>query len=175
MTKLDRSFFLWTKDTFCEEYEPNRKGNKYSKLILMNVFVFASKFKTSGKTIPVWDMIYTGHHGYDPYSVEEMRAFMYAFGPMFKQNFTSKPLMMTDHYNLVCHLLGISANPNNGSWSRVQDMLASKSESTSITLNETNFLNTLEQSSSSALATTSAFILFTIFYANLAWHRLIGI
>jgi hypothetical protein len=30
--------------------------------------------------------------------------------------------MMTDHYNLLCYILGIEAKPNNGSWNKVKDM-----------------------------------------------------
>lgn len=52
---------------------------------------------------------------------------MYASGPGLKQNYISKPLMMTDHYNLICHLLNIEAQPNNGSWLRVQGMIADSS------------------------------------------------
>lgn len=52
---------------------------------------------------------------------------MYASGPGLKKDYISKPLMMTDHYNLICHLLNIDAQPNNGSWLRVQDMVADSS------------------------------------------------
>lgn len=48
---------------------------------------------------------------------------MYARGPGLKKNIVSKPLMMIDHYNLICHLLDVQAQPNNGSWIRVQSML----------------------------------------------------
>ena len=80
-----------------------------------------------GKTKPVWDVIYTGHHGYDPYNTKEMRTIMFARGPGLKKGFTSKPLLMTDHYNLLCHLLDIEAQPNNGSWLRVQAMTSDDS------------------------------------------------
>ena len=30
--------------------------------------------------------------------------------------------MMTDHYNLLCYILGIEAKPNNGTWDHVKDM-----------------------------------------------------
>ena len=53
---------------------------------------------------------------------------MYARGPGLKKNFMSKPLMMTDHYNLMCHLMDIEAQPNNGSWIRVQGMLKDETD-----------------------------------------------
>ncbi|RWS22215.1 ectonucleotide pyrophosphatase/phosphodiesterase family member 6-like isoform X4, partial [Leptotrombidium deliense] len=88
---------------------------------------FVRGFSSGGKTKPVWDVLYTGHHGYDPYEVDQMRTIMYAVGPGLKKNYVNEPLMMTDHYNLICHLLGIEAQPNNGSWLRVQNMLAKSS------------------------------------------------
>lgn len=30
--------------------------------------------------------------------------------------------MMTDHYNILCYILGIEAKPNNGTWANVRDM-----------------------------------------------------
>lgn len=30
--------------------------------------------------------------------------------------------MMTDHYNLMCYILGIEARPNNGTWTKVKNM-----------------------------------------------------
>lgn len=86
------------------------------------------QFPKQGKTKPVWDVIYSGHHGYDPFSVKEMRTIMYARGPGLKKNYVSKPLMMTDHYNLMCHLMDIEAQANNGSWIRVQGMLKDETD-----------------------------------------------
>lgn len=91
---------------------------------------FVTQFPKQGKTKPVWDVIYSGHHGYDPYNTKEMRTIMFARGPGLRKGYTSKPLMMTDHYNLVCHLLDIDAQPNNGSWLRVQGFTADNSQPT---------------------------------------------
>ena len=86
------------------------------------------QFSKIGKTKPVADVLYPGHHGYDPLNVKEMRTIMYATGPQLKSSYVSKPLLMTDHYNLICFLLNIEAQPNNGSWLRVQDMIKSSEE-----------------------------------------------
>lgn len=94
-----------------------------------DLFPIVEQFPKQGKTKPVWDVIYSGHHGYDPYNTKEMRTIMFARGPGLKRGYTSKPLMMTDHYNLVCHLLDIDAQPNNGSWLRVQAFTADDSPS----------------------------------------------
>lgn len=87
------------------------------------------QLRGAGKTIPAWDIIYTGHHGYNPYATEEMRAIMFAYGPKLKQSYVGAPIMMTDHYNLLCYLLGLKPNANNGSWKRVADLVAEKSAS----------------------------------------------
>lgn len=39
-----------------------------------------------------------------------------------KKDYISEPLLMTDHYNLLCYLLGIKAQPNNGTWAKVKHM-----------------------------------------------------
>ncbi|RWS11085.1 AP-3 complex subunit sigma-like protein, partial [Dinothrombium tinctorium] len=88
---------------------------------------FVRGFSDSLTTKPVWDVMYPGHHGYDPYKVQQMRTIMFGMGRKLKRNYLSEPLMMTDHYNLICHLLGIEAQPNNGSWLRVQNMITEPS------------------------------------------------
>ncbi|XP_074603685.1 glycerophosphocholine cholinephosphodiesterase ENPP6-like [Brevipalpus obovatus] len=93
-------------------------------LLVADKGYFLEGFSSHGKTRPISDVLYPGHHGYDPYDVKEMRTIFYATGSRLKHGFVSKPLMMTDHYNLICFLLGIEAAPNNGSWNRVQDMVA---------------------------------------------------
>lgn len=73
---------------------------------------------------------------------------MFARGPGLKKGYTSKPLMMTDHYNLVCHLLDIDAQPNNGSWLRVQGFTADNSPT-----------NNRQRRNSAASPTTCAYLL----------------
>ena len=57
-----------------------------------------------------------------------MRTIMYARGPGLRKGFRSEPLMMTDHYNLICHLLDINAQPNNGSWLRVEALTVDQTQ-----------------------------------------------
>lgn len=90
----------------------------------MDTFFFLIfQFSKRGKTKPIPDVLYPGHHGYDPVKVEKMRTIMFATGPRLKSSYISKPLLMTDHYNLICYLVDIEPQPNNGSWLRVQDMI----------------------------------------------------
>lgn len=65
-----------------------------------------------------------GFHGLDPFDVKEMRAAFLAKGPGFRKGVLTKPLVQVDHYNVFCHLLGITPAPNNGSWVRVVEMLS---------------------------------------------------
>ncbi|CAM4618354.1 unnamed protein product [Leuciscus chuanchicus] len=65
-----------------------------------------------------------GWHGYDNEFVD-MRGFFLAQGPDFKTNFRAGPIRTVDVYNVLCKTLGIEAQPNNGSWSRVECMMKS--------------------------------------------------
>lgn len=117
---------FWQKKDIPVQYHIKNNARTAPILLVTEKGYFLRGFPESGKTKPVWDVIYTGHHGYDPYLTKEMRTIMYARGPGLKKNFTSQPLMMTDHYNLLCNLLDIESQPNNGSWSRVKSMLSTK-------------------------------------------------
>ncbi|XP_074392632.1 ectonucleotide pyrophosphatase/phosphodiesterase family member 5 isoform X2 [Zonotrichia albicollis] len=66
-----------------------------------------------------------GNHGYDN-TVPEMHPIFLAVGPAFRKNATKQFMNATDLYPLLCHLLGISPLPNNGSFSAVKDILAEK-------------------------------------------------
>uniref|UniRef100_T1K1S1 glycerophosphocholine cholinephosphodiesterase n=1 Tax=Tetranychus urticae TaxID=32264 RepID=T1K1S1_TETUR len=119
---------------------------------------FVRGFTDYGKTKPLPDIVYSGHHGYDPYAVKEMRTIMLATGPGLRKGYTSPPLMMTDHYNLVCHLLDINAQPNNGSWLRIEGMLAEESSQRHSSLWPTSQANHVSQSNY-----LSALTLITLF------------
>ncbi|KAK7140878.1 hypothetical protein R3I93_015120 [Phoxinus phoxinus] len=65
-----------------------------------------------------------GWHGYDNEFVD-MRGFFLAQGPDFRTNFRAGPIRTVDVYNVLCKTLGIRAQPNNGSWPRVECMMKS--------------------------------------------------
>lgn len=118
-----RGLRFYRKAEIPVEYHIKESDRTAPILLVADKGYFLRGFSKGGKTKPVWDVIYSGHHGYDPFNTKEMRTIMYARGPGLKRGYTSKPLMMTDHYNLVCHLLDIEAQANNGSWLRVQGFL----------------------------------------------------
>ncbi|GBM65012.1 Ectonucleotide pyrophosphatase/phosphodiesterase family member 6 [Araneus ventricosus] len=72
---------------------------------------------------PFAERIFKGYHGYDPYQVKDMRTIFYARGPSFKKGLIAPPMEMVDHYNAICKAMGMEPMPNNGSWSRVSEML----------------------------------------------------
>lgn len=63
-----------------------------------------------------------GSHGYDNANVH-MRALFIAHGPAFKQGLTVPEFPNVDVYPLMTHVLGIKAQPNDGSYEAVEDML----------------------------------------------------
>ncbi|XP_063316070.1 glycerophosphocholine cholinephosphodiesterase ENPP6 [Pelobates fuscus] len=63
-----------------------------------------------------------GWHGYDNEFID-MRGFFMAYGPDFKVNYKSGPIRAVDVYNIMCTVLGIEPLSNNGSWSRIKDIL----------------------------------------------------
>ncbi|XP_049610500.1 glycerophosphocholine cholinephosphodiesterase ENPP6 isoform X2 [Syngnathus scovelli] len=76
------------------------------------------KNDTSGET-SAWQ---NGWHGYDN-DFKDMGGFFLAAGPDFKQNFRALPIRSVDVYNVLCRTLGVEPLPNNGSWSRVKNLL----------------------------------------------------
>jgi hypothetical protein len=67
-----------------------------------------------------------GNHGFDN-SVVSMRAIFLARGPNFVQNGTIEKLNNVDIYPLLCVLLQINCNPNNGTVTPFTDILTPKS------------------------------------------------
>ncbi|KAM6185869.1 ectonucleotide pyrophosphatase/phosphodiesterase family member 5 [Rhynchocyon petersi] len=63
-----------------------------------------------------------GNHGYDN-ALPDMHPIFLAHGPAFRKNFTKESMNLTDLYPLLCHLLGITDMPHNGSFQNVQDLL----------------------------------------------------
>lgn len=55
-----------------------------------------------------------GDHGYDNL-LPSMHPFMAASGPSFRQGYKMQSLQSVDLYPLMCYLLQIPAQPNNGS------------------------------------------------------------
>ncbi|NXD15207.1 ENPP5 phosphodiesterase, partial [Nothocercus nigrocapillus] len=94
-------------------------------------------YKHNSKIQPVlaladkgWEIVHNksdhfllGNHGYDN-TLPEMHPIFLAFGPAFRTNATKEVMNATDLYPLMCHLLGITPLPNNGSFHDVKDILA---------------------------------------------------
>ncbi|KAK3107569.1 hypothetical protein FSP39_017474 [Pinctada imbricata] len=63
-----------------------------------------------------------GMHGFDNTDTD-MRAMFIATGPAFKKNKVAHPIYNIELYQMMCKILDITAQPHNGTWSNVKDML----------------------------------------------------
>ncbi|XP_075057415.1 bis(5'-adenosyl)-triphosphatase enpp4-like [Mixophyes fleayi] len=64
-----------------------------------------------------------GNHGYDN-SLASMHPFLAAHGPAFQKNYKMHTLDSVDIYPMMCHVLGLKAEPNNGTLSNAKCLLA---------------------------------------------------
>lgn len=66
---------------------------------------------------------YHGNHGYEPNDAS-MRGIFLANGKSFKSSYKSNdPIRLIDIYSLLCHILNVTANPNNGSFNQISHIL----------------------------------------------------
>lgn len=78
-----------------------------------------------------WARPFGGAHGYLN-DVPVMWPIFLARGPAFKEGFHSKVINSVDLYPLMCKLLRIKPNPNNGSYSAVEPLLVGSNSSSSL-------------------------------------------
>lgn len=83
--------------------------------------------KSSDKYFESYGRIWNGNHGFDNKEVD-MRSIFIAYGPDFRSNFIAKPFSNVNVYQLICHVSGIKAKPNNGTWSKIKDILRSRGQ-----------------------------------------------
>lgn len=63
-----------------------------------------------------------GNHGYNN-TLRSMQPVFIARGPSFRQNYVKAFMRSIDLYPLMCYILSIVPQPNNGTLSNVQDLL----------------------------------------------------
>lgn len=66
-----------------------------------------------------------GDHGYDN-SLPSMHPFLAATGPSFRKNYQIRSLQSVDVYPLMCHLLSVPPQPNNGTLTEARCLLANE-------------------------------------------------
>jgi len=66
-----------------------------------------------------------GDHGYDN-SLPSMHPFLAAAGPSFHRAYRISSLQSVDVYPLMCHLLSVPPQPNNGSLAQARCLLAAE-------------------------------------------------
>ncbi|XP_063788784.1 ectonucleotide pyrophosphatase/phosphodiesterase family member 7-like [Pseudophryne corroboree] len=68
-----------------------------------------------------------GDHGFDNNEMD-MKMIFRAFGPDFRSNYIAEPFDSINIYPLMCKLLGVIPEPNNGSLTFTQDLIESNTE-----------------------------------------------
>ena len=107
---------VWLREDFPEEHH-FRNNRRVSPILLTADEGW--RFLSDPKTFK-WK--YQGTHGYLN-TFSSMWPIFFARGPAFKKGYHSEIFSMTDIYPLICKLLKIKANPNNGSYETVMPML----------------------------------------------------
>ncbi|XP_072913315.1 bis(5'-adenosyl)-triphosphatase enpp4 [Hemitrygon akajei] len=67
-----------------------------------------------------------GDHGYDN-ALPSMHPLLVAYGPVFKRGYKTDSINSIDIYPLMCRILGLNEEPNNGTFGNVRCLLASES------------------------------------------------
>lgn len=112
---FNRSEFL---DVYYKEDLPERLHYKNSRRV--GPIVAIAK---EGYTVGTQMQTNVGNHGFDN-EIPSMRAIFLARGPDFKNNVKIGPVDNVDVYPLVCELVQIQCNPNNGSILHFKDALS---------------------------------------------------
>ncbi|KAG8199977.1 hypothetical protein JTE90_006221 [Oedothorax gibbosus] len=135
---------VYLKDDIPEHYHIKRNRLTLPILLVASKNYYIQGLDIPGKSIPTGSSISLGSHGYDPYEVPDMRGIFFARGPGVRQNYLSPPLQMVDIYSILCELLGIEPQPNNGTKSVTQGIVALPySNSISLTHCSTSILITI--------------------------------
>ena len=132
--------FVWPKkgmkDTVYKKLEANHHPN--TEVYLKEDFPEKYHYRNNRRVPPIlvtvdkgWTLVNhpkkykyksRGGHGYLN-TYPSMWPIFFARGPAFKQGYHSKSFNSVDLYPLMCKLLKIKANPNNGSYSAVEPLL----------------------------------------------------
>ncbi|KAK3852388.1 hypothetical protein Pcinc_041023 [Petrolisthes cinctipes] len=104
-------------------------NNKYIHEIIlqadMGTFIMGSR---SGKQLPPrYPSVSLGGHGYNP-DYQNMKGIFFAKGPAFNCEWLLEPIHVVDVYQVLTHVLGITPQPHNGTWSRVEPAFAFNNE-----------------------------------------------
>lgn len=122
-------FSVYAKDEIPDRWHYKDNNRTPPVFLVADVgYIFSDQMKSIEKwkdklNITVSPNTTFGTHGYDPL-IPTMRAFFLAFGPLMKRNYTVKPFVNIDLYNLFAHALNLdlpSISPN-GSFQTVQDV-----------------------------------------------------
>ncbi|XP_077172619.1 ectonucleotide pyrophosphatase/phosphodiesterase family member 7-like [Paroedura picta] len=101
-----------------EEFPENFHFAKHERILPILLYG-DSGYSVNGRFILY---INKGDHGFDNRH-PDMRTIFRAFGPDFRKGYLAEPFDSIHIYPLMCHLLGVQPEPNNGSLAWTRDML----------------------------------------------------
>lgn len=95
---------------------------------MLSVFTVISKCPLTGPPPTIVLLSFppsVGDHGYDN-SLPSMHPFLAATGPSFRRDYQISTLQSVDIYPLMCHLLSVIPQPNNGTLTQARCLLAAE-------------------------------------------------
>ncbi|KAM9316385.1 bis(5'-adenosyl)-triphosphatase ENPP4 [Gastrophryne carolinensis] len=118
-------------------YKLLKKCSNYTKVFLKEEIPDRFHYKHNSRIQPIilvahegWTIVQNrsakiplGNHGYDN-SLPSMHPFLAAHGPAFHKNYRMKTMSSVDVYPMMCHILGLQPEANNGSLSSTKCLLA---------------------------------------------------
>jgi predicted AlkP superfamily pyrophosphatase or phosphodiesterase len=115
---------VWLKENFPEKYH-YRNNRRIAPILVTD-----DEGWTLVNDPKIFKWTHKGTHGYLN-TFPSMWPIFFARGPAFKKGYHSKTFNSVDLYPLMCKLLKIKANPNNGSYSAVEPLLLGSNENSS--------------------------------------------
>ncbi|KAK1171751.1 bis(5'-adenosyl)-triphosphatase enpp4-like [Acipenser oxyrinchus oxyrinchus] len=119
-------------------YELLKKCNPHMKAYMKEDIPDRLHYKNNRRIQPIilvadegWTIVQNGSlprlgdHGYDN-TLPSMHPFLAAHGPAFRKGYRLNSINTVDIYSLMCHLLRLEEQPNNGTFTNTKCMLASQ-------------------------------------------------
>ncbi|XP_042323234.1 bis(5'-adenosyl)-triphosphatase ENPP4 isoform X2 [Sceloporus undulatus] len=103
---------------YLKESIPERYHYHHNKRIQPIILV-----ADEGWTIVTNESLPKCDHGYDD-SLSSMHPFLAAHGPAFRKGYKQKTMSTVDIYPMMCHILGLTPQPNNGTLRNAKCLLA---------------------------------------------------
>jgi len=116
---------VWLKDDFPVKYHWKNSQRVGPLIIIPKKGAHVARRNRTAQLLKLGNQTKFGDHGFLNDEVDSMRPFFIATGPSFKKPYRSDrtDVENVDIYLIMCAILGISPQPNNGSLERVRALL----------------------------------------------------